>query len=135
MKQLAIIAGLLSLVSVTFSGFAREEVIQRDQEPIGPVQMQRSGEMETDALNPMPLSHPEVMPENREEPAPEPECPPGQHYDGVRCVCPQGMRWTGESCAPMRGAESGGEDGGEATPINLPEMPDDGGEATPINLP
>lgn len=32
-------------------------------------------------------------------------------------------------------SEGGGEDGGEATPINLPEMPDDDNEATPINLP
>ncbi len=38
---------------------------------------------------------------------------------------------------PNRGDrfEGGGEDGGEATPINLPAMPDDDNEATPINLP
>ncbi len=135
MKQLAIIAGLVSLASISFGGFAMEEVISQDQEPVAPIQMERPVEVEADVLNPMPAPPPEVIPRHREESAPERECPPGQHYNGVRCVCPEGLRWSGEGCGPIRDMESGGEDGGEATPINLPEMPDDGGEATPINLP
>jgi hypothetical protein len=135
MKRLAIFAGLFLLLSISFSGLAAEEVIQRGQGPVDPVQVERPGELEAGVRDPVPHPQPEAIPGRREGPAMEYECPPGQHFDGERCVCPERMRWNGEFCEPMVGAESGREDGGEATPINLPAMPDDGGEATPINLP
>jgi len=42
---------------------------------------------------PKPL--PPVHPKAEEEPR---GCPPGQHWDGRRCVCPEELRWNGEAC-------------------------------------
>jgi hypothetical protein len=135
MRQLAVIVVLFSIGSFSSSALAVDEAVLRDQESVNPVQTDPSAAIEAGIHDSASHPHPKEMPGTREASSLEPVCPPGQHFNGEHCVCPERMHWNGESCEPIGGAESGRDDGGEATPINLPAMPDDGGEATPINLP